>query len=157
MIAAIPALRRFWPDSVFIFAKRRAIENVLSRVRKFPAHTFEHHCADWAKNMAAWRKVREQLPPEVFMEVDQQAMIQKPESTARALSAFLSLDAAREPDLVRTFQTNRPQQTFDGSAARVATLEQTEWTDAQISLFLRHCKTEMDAFGYSTDEEYGQL
>ena len=36
MIEAIPTLRRLFPTSRFIFAKRRAIENIVSRVIKFP-------------------------------------------------------------------------------------------------------------------------
>ena len=46
IVPAIPVLRRLWPESVFVFAKRRAIENVMSRVRKFPKHSFEYHCTD---------------------------------------------------------------------------------------------------------------
>ena len=40
MIQSIPVLRRLLPGSRFIFAKRRAIENVVSRVVKFPNLNF---------------------------------------------------------------------------------------------------------------------
>src|SRR5208283_5389393 len=72
MIRAVPTLKRLWPDSVYLFAKRRGIENVVSRVSKFWAHDFEYHCADWAKNMAAWRETRERIPADAYLEVDQQ-------------------------------------------------------------------------------------
>lgn len=72
MIFAIPVLLKLWPESVFIFAKRRAIENVKSRLKKFPNHNFDYHCSDWAKNMSAWRQIRTQLPASKFVEIDQQ-------------------------------------------------------------------------------------
>jgi hypothetical protein len=71
MIRAVPILRRLWPESVFIFAKRRGIENLVSRTKKFPTRDFEYHCVDWAKNMSTWREVRAQLPNDTYAEVDQ--------------------------------------------------------------------------------------
>jgi Sulfotransferase family len=43
MIAAIPILRTLWPHSAFIFAKRRAIENIVSRLKKFPQYDLAYH------------------------------------------------------------------------------------------------------------------
>ena len=86
MIPAIPILRRLWPDSVYIFCKRRAIENVASRLKKFPAHDFERHCAGWAKTMAAWRGVRPELPPEIYLEVDQQDLIRDTEAISTRIA-----------------------------------------------------------------------
>ncbi|HEX3431085.1 MAG TPA: sulfotransferase [Rhizomicrobium sp.] len=154
MIAAIPILRVLWPDSVFIFAKRRGIENVLSRIVKFPSHSFEHHCADWARNMSTWRKIRTQLPPDAFMEIDQQDMIRRPEHTATALSRFLELPSQDGDKILRVFRTHRPQETAGGTAGRVTSLHATGWNDAQKSIFLRCCKEEMDAFGYAFGADY---
>src|SRR5215469_1917124 len=61
MIPAIPTLRRLWPQAVYVFCKRRGIENVASRLKKFPAQGFERHCLGWAKVMTAWRSLRPQL------------------------------------------------------------------------------------------------
>src|SRR3954469_5424274 len=72
MIGAIPALMKLWPDSHFVFAKRRAIENIVSRLKKFSQHNFEYHCRDWARNMQAWRIMRDNVPKASRLEVDQQ-------------------------------------------------------------------------------------
>lgn len=154
MIAAIPILREFWPESIFIFARRRGIENVLSRTIKFPSHPFEHHCADWAKNMSTWRKIRAQLPADTFLEIDQQDMIRRAEQTADSLSRFLMLPDPVSDKMVRVLRTHRPQQTADGTAARVVSFEATGWSDLQKSTFVRFCKEEMDAFGYSFGPDY---
>jgi len=154
MISAIPALRKFWPESVFVFAKRRGIENVLSRMQKFPSLTFQQHCIAWANNMSAWRKLRQLLPRDVAIEIDQQSILQRPEAVAQRLVSFLMVQPDKEKRLVRTFEAKRPQQSADGTAARISSLQTTGWSESEISMFLDFCKTEMDAFGYSFDESY---
>lgn len=154
MIRAIPVLRRLWPDSVYIFAKRRAIENVVSRVKKFPAHGFEHHCADWAKNMAAWRQVREELPGGVYLEVDQQDLIRNTEATAANISNLLELGRERLATLINIFQSRRPQETTQGSALRTYSLESLGWSEAELEIFKKHCDSEMKAYGYGSGSEY---
>ena len=91
MILAGPIIQQLWPGSGFVFAKRRGIENVISRVKKFPGESFENHCAGWAGTMRVWRKVRELLPPGCFIEIEQRDMIEKPEVTAQSLCAFLQV------------------------------------------------------------------
>ena len=39
MVHAAPLMKELWPNARFIFMKRRVIENVLSRLRKFPGET----------------------------------------------------------------------------------------------------------------------
>ena len=156
MIFAIPTLLKLWPEAVFIFAKRRAIENVLSRMKKFPQHTFEYHCADWAKNMAAWRQMRTQLPPSKFVEVDQNGLIENPAQITEQLSALLGLNEDQKQSMLKTFRSNRPQQTEEGSAERIYSLGNSGFSDAQTASFLKHCKTEMEAYGYTFDATYRQ-
>jgi hypothetical protein len=154
MIRSIPTLRRLWPESVFIFAKRRAIENVISRVMKFPAHNFEFHCADWAKIMVAWRKVREKLPSEVYLEIDQQDLIRYTEATSSKLLAFLELEHEKLETLVDMFTSKRPQETTEGSALKTYSLDSVGWSEAELAIFKKHCASEMEAYGYGSGSEY---
>jgi hypothetical protein len=152
MILAIPIIRELWPDSVFVFAKRRGIENVISRLKKFPIPSFEDHCADWARTMAAWRHVRQQLPPECFIEVEQRDMIQQPKPTARSLCEFLQVDDV--PAACYAMITRRPQESAEGTASMTSSLAESGWTVEQTETFLKHCETEMNQFGYTMDEHY---
>jgi Sulfotransferase family len=154
MILVIPILRELWPGSVFVFAKRRGIENVISRMKKFPDMPFENHCADWAGSMAAWRTIRPQLPPGCFIEVEQRDMIQQPERTARSLCAFLHVDASAVPAACKVMSTHRPQESEKGSASKTLSLAESGWTVEQTETFLKHCETEMKEFGYTMDEYY---
>ena len=154
MIEAIPILLQLWPTAHFIFAKRRAIENIVSRMRKFPKLNFEYHCRDWTKNMQAWRQTRARIPQGQGIEVDQQDLIRKPEEAAARISQLLDLDDQQKTALVETFRRGRPQQTEEGTAQRVLALSDV-WPDhGQRSQFEAICEAEMSAFGYATDDKY---
>jgi Sulfotransferase family len=154
MIWAIPIVRELWPGSVFVYAKRRGIENVTSRLKKFPNDSFEYHCHDWARHMAVWRHIRQQLPPGCFIEVDQRDMIQQPERTAQSLCALLQVDESAVPDACYVMSTRRPQESAEGSASKTLSLVASGWTVEQTETFLEHCETEMTEFGYTMDEHY---
>ncbi len=154
MVEAMPILHRIWPESRFIFAKRRGLENVVSRVIKFPKHSFEYHCANWAGTMAAWNRVRSEHPEVPGIEIDQRDIAEAPEATARMLGEFLALDAAAQAKVSDTMIRDRPQETQPGSSTRVITLEDTGWTAEQIAIFEKECGQQMRAFGYTLDETY---
>lgn len=157
MIMAIPILRKLWPGAVFVFAKRRGIENLLSRMVKFPEHPFEYHCADWAGNMSSWRIVRQKIAPDCYLEVEQRRMVQHPEETARELCTFLGVSETVWPTVAKVMATNRPQETMKGTASRTSSLAASGWTKVQVETFLKHCGPEMEAYGYTLDEQYSVI
>jgi hypothetical protein len=154
MIRAIPTLRHLWPDSVYLFAKRRAIENVVSRVKKFPLRDFEYHCVDWVKNMAAWREIRQEIPAEAYLEVDQQDLIRDTDAISAKIAGLLQLERAQAEKLAKTFKLIRPQETTKGSAEKLYSLDSLGWSDAERAIFEQHCIPEMKIQGYGEDAEY---
>jgi hypothetical protein len=154
MIPAIPILKQLWPDSVYIFCKRRGVENVASRLKKFPAHDFERHCAGWAKTMAAWRSTRPQLNAGIYLEVDQQDLIRDTEAIAARIAELLKLEPGKLRSLVKIFKSRRPQETTKGSAAQLRSLESIGWSEEQVAIFKRYCGPEMEAYGYGSGSEY---
>jgi Sulfotransferase family len=156
MIRAVPILRRLWPESVFIFAKRRGIENLVSRTKKFPTRDFEYHCVDWAKNMSTWREVRAQLPNDAYAEVDQRDLLLNTDAVAAKISALLQLAPAQAQTIVKTFQSARPQETEKGSAVQTYSLDSVGWSQEQLATFKKYCEAEMHAYGYGLGPEYGQ-
>jgi hypothetical protein len=153
MIEAIPQILKLWPNAVFIFAKRRGIENIMSRLKKFPGHGFEYHCRDWARNMAAWRGART-LPGVRGIEIDQQEIIRAPNVVAAKLADFLGGGPGVRERIRATFVADRPQETEQGSALRVVDLEKNSWTAEQRDMFLKLCGTEMELFNYSLRGDY---
>lgn len=156
MIEAIPILRAIWPDSVFIFAKRRAVENIVSRLLKFPAHSFEYHCADWTRNMNTWRRMRKTQTDLKYIEIDQRDIAEQPEETAALLADFLNMPSELAELMTGIFTRERPQETAHGTALRTLTLGQTGWSAEQLDIFHRRCGVEMHEYGYTEDAGYRQ-
>jgi len=154
MIMSVPIIKRLWPDAVFIFAKRRGIENIVSRMRKFPTRSLEYHCADWARNMTAWRTVRQTLKPDDFIEIDQQDMLLNPEKAAFEICKLTQTETALNRTLQELMRSTRPQETENGSASRIYSLTDTGWTDSEKAIFEAYCAEEMAQYGYSRDGLY---
>jgi hypothetical protein len=148
-ILLLPRMMSAWPTSRVIFARRRGIENIISRMQKFPERDFAYHCRDWSANMAAWRHVRGQLNVARITEVDQQEMLDQPKAVAERLSTLLSLPAAATAKIEHVFTRERPQESFPGSAQRLLSFEETGWSDNDISTFINLCAKEMSEYNYS--------
>jgi hypothetical protein len=153
-ILVLPDLVSLWPDCRVLFAKRRGIENVLSRMKKFPERDFSYHCRDWALTMSAWRRVRERLEPWRYREVDQRDLIERPDVAAAEIATLLSLNTSAQARMAHVFVTLRPQQTAPGTAEQVASLQHVGWTQNEVEEFLRVCGQEMECFGYTLDLTY---
>jgi hypothetical protein len=154
MILVLEDLVSLWPECRIVFAKRRAIENVRSRLKKFPARDFSYHSQDWALIMSSWRTVREKLEPWRYREIDQFDMIGAPQAVAAELGGLLSLDSGAQARIVHVLKTLRPQQTAAGTAEQILSLETAGWTKAQMKEFQETCGAEMQAYGYTLDETY---
>jgi len=151
MVRAAPFVAALWPCARFIFAKRRAIENIASRLKKFPETSFDNHCRYWSETMAAWRDVRESLNA---LEVDQYDIGHSPAATAARLGAFLGLTQERIAAMASEMATGRPQSTDADSTLRVLSLSSCGWSDVQTRVFKYLCGREMQYYGYTFDERY---
>jgi|GEM_PF-775395 len=154
MIEAIPILRQFWPGARFIFAHRRAIENVLSRIRKFPNLSFETHCADWARHMQAWRLLRARMPDLPAIEIDQYDIAHAPEATSARIAGLLNLTNEAQQQVATILCAESPERTDATSTRRIVPLPDTGWTADQIAVFHARCGHEMRNFGYTEDDHY---
>lgn len=152
MIAGAPLLGAMWPHARFIFMKRRAIENIASRMRKFSGSVFETHCRDWSDAMQLWAEARGPLDGRT-REVDQLTLARQPDNVAAALSPFLGLSAAEETVFRKALAAQRTEQTGARVDATIG-LAQTGWPAAEQELFRRICSPMMRLYGYSEDPGY---
>jgi hypothetical protein len=153
-IMELPRIVSLWPESRVIFAKRRGIENVRSRLVKFPARDFTYHCRDWASTMSAWRATRERLDPARYVEIDQFDLLLDPAGVAKRIASLLSLNADAEARVANAFITLRSQETAPGTAQSRGSLDDGHWTKSQVEEFLTLCEAEMRLFGYTSDLTY---
>ena len=147
MVNACPVLREMFPHARFIFCKRRGVENILSRQRKFPDAAFVNHCRSWAETMTEWHAVRGSLGTS-YMEVDQRDMAIDPAGVASKLGSFLDLSEA-ESDAVRaSLSAVRLEQTRPAQDSSYIDVEETGWTPEEKSIFVDTCGDAMRAYDY---------
>jgi hypothetical protein len=151
MIYLAPRFLRIWPNARFIFMKRRAIENIASRMRKFH-YNFAHNCREWTESMQAWMSVRDKLAGSA-LEVDQIAMLRDPETVADNVSDLLELSDISRDRLKRQLARERPQRTSINEDA-VGGIEDQGWTSDMRQAFEEICGPTMDKFGYNRTAAY---
>jgi hypothetical protein len=152
MVATVPLLAEAWPNARFIFMKRRGLENLRSRLRKFSKINFSGVCRDWNQVMSAWRVVRDVVPGR-FVELDQRTLGDDPDGAAAALGPLLDLAPSEVESMATVFRQERPEST-GMSADVVADISELGWTPEQIENFRQTCGAEMTAYGYSYDANY---
>jgi hypothetical protein len=154
MTQSVPMLAETWPNARFIFMKRRALENVMSRRRKFPDHPFVVFCRDWAEIMSEWRSVRTSIP-ERFIELEQRTLLGDPAGVAARVGGFLALDGAEIAALTTRLGSLRTEVT-DPSARTITDISNTGWSEEMVEIFRAVCGAEMAAYGYTWDERYAE-
>lgn len=147
-----------FPESKVIFCKRRGIENVLSRMKKFKSLTFEQHMNGWVKCFEQWKvshhKITSLLKTDGwYTEIDQYHIANTPEYAASLLAEGLSKDGISTEKLANIFTTSYPE-AVDGKINPTCSLESTDWTDEEKHLFLTICSESMFEQGYSVDNTY---
>jgi hypothetical protein len=151
-ISLAPTLQEIWPNARFVFMRRRAIENILSRQRKFPEIGFKEHCLDWARAMSAWLEVRDKLGC-AAMELDQVAVARDPHAAGASLIAFLGVPDSFGTRLLQGLAYDRPETTSDVFGS-VTDLEEVDWSDEDKLDFMVICGDLFADYGYSLDRSY---
>ena len=147
MLRAVPMIHRIYPEARFVFVKRRGIENILSRRRKFPDETFEAHCREWSSCMQAWQEISGRLSSQ-SIEIDQRDIGISPEAVAQQLGDFLQLSPQQTQNISIFWKSERPEQTAPAQDHKYTTLDETNWSETEKEFFLQQCRPMMDAYGY---------
>lgn len=152
MVRAAPLMQALWPNARFIFLKRRVIENVSSRRRKFPHETLENHYRDWVDVLTAWTGVRGQLGA-AAMEVEQFELARHAAATADAIAAFLDLPTPAADRFRAVLAAGNPEQT-SAALGEMETLGGLDLSPAQEAELRAACGPVMAAYGYGFGEDY---
>jgi Sulfotransferase family len=153
MLRIIPYLMVMWPKARFIYCKRRAIENLSSRLRKFTHLTFERNCEHWEAAMSLWLKHRQYIPENQRIEIDQYEMGVHPTETAERLATFLNLNEDQRVKIEKIFKGDRPE--FTGAdEQKLKGLHDLGWSEEQLEIYNRICAPVNKEYGYSEDSSY---
>lgn len=152
MIDAVPIIARTWPNAKFIFAKRRGIENINSRMRKFPNKPFELHCKIWSACMNSWLEVKSSVVNS-SIEIEQRDIERNPKLISKRICDFLKIGKGSEELIYDIFTSNRPESTSVSESLDVE-LTNTGWTAEQIKIYRHYCSDISKKFGYSETADY---
>ncbi|MEZ4630566.1 MAG: sulfotransferase [Deinococcales bacterium] len=156
MLRMIPDILLIWPQAKIIFAKRRGIENIDSRLRKFPHVSFEEHCRQWQETMMYWYSLREKLDQGQYVEIDQHDIEYVPEKATQQLADFLHLSPEQKGQMLQRFQEKHPEKTRQAYRMEIKSLDEMAWSKDEKLYFKKICSEAMDKFGYSYDSSYDQ-
>lgn len=147
MIYSVSTLCDIFPNTKVIFVHRRGVENIASRLRKFPTLSFAHHCHDWTTVMRAWLEVRQRLS-ERCIELRQLEISESPERCSDRLSGFLNLSVEQSRILKQALRHDQPEKTGSSTGATY-NYDDLHWTEEQKSIFTEICGPMMQAYGYA--------
>jgi hypothetical protein len=145
MVSFVPALAVLFPQALFVFMRRRGIENVLSQMKRFQGN-FKGVCTAWAGTMTEWLKVRDCVLDRC-LEFDQLELARAPHQVALRLQQFLQLEECCMQLLEKVLTTQFPQRT-SADPGRQYSLSQTHWTQKQKNIFEELCGPVMKSYGY---------
>lgn len=158
MISMLPITVYAFPDAKVIFCKRRAIENVASRLEKFKGMTFTEHLAGWVKCFEEWKISKSTITLLLkrdcwYVEIDQYTILNEPEKAAKYIAHGLKSSSNLVEDFAHIFSSKRPE-SKGAKVKPVISLRSVNWSEEQKSLFIKLCSTTMAEQGYSLDESY---
>jgi hypothetical protein len=157
MLESIPLIQAVWPQAKFIFAKRRGIENVVSRLIKFSQLGFADHCRQWAQTMRLWKKQSKMIIPANYIMVDQYDIARRPDHIASSLRLFLDLTTEQGKSVAQAFKQEHPEQTAISARPQereALDITELEWSSEQVQVFRSICGDMMQAYGYSETKSY---
>jgi hypothetical protein len=150
---AMPEILETWPRAKCIFLKRRPVENIVSRQKKFPNRAFEKHVQQWVTSMQYWLASKRKISPERYIEIDQYDIAMNPENVALRLQKFLNLNDKQGKAVAKILTKSRPEFT-GGDESAVKSLEELEWTPAEKEFFKKHCGSIVEDFGWTLGNKY---
>lgn len=141
MLKSIPNIQRIWPEAKYVFCKRRAYENVKSRLVKFPHLTAEQHAKQWVEVMRSWREIRQKLPEGSYIEVDQHDLRgDEANAVVESMSEVLGIDNHSVYDYIIS---KSPQKSnYKNNEKGVGDIEEA---------IFQICLNEMVEWGYSSN------
>ena len=159
MLESLPLLFQVYPNAKVIYCQRRGLENVASRLRKFPGATFEQHCKQWATSVNIWRRSMRKISDMLvinkpwFVEVEQFRLACSPEQELEKVVELLALKRPAKARMLRYINEASPQKT-GLSPAHAETFESLDWSPEQQQIFMQWCGDAMTNCGYSLDADY---
>lgn len=149
-IRMVPQLARYHAKALFVHCSRRHVDNVLSKLRKFPDITLERACREWAGCHVAWLENRLELGDNK-LELENRELATEPDTVAERLGSYLELDTEEIEAIADKLSNGRPEQTSDRDVGDFVPIEETGWSEEEQDLVRSICGPVGARLGYGFD------
>lgn len=146
-------INKLWPESKFIMIKRRSLENISSRLKKFPHIAFERHCLEWNNLMQHWANIDKIKLKDRFIELENFDMLFNQEKIADQLTCLLPEHEDKKEKIIFFLQNNFCQSAA-GNKPEIFDINTIKWTDEQKNIHNTICGEILNFYNYSLDRNY---
>lgn len=149
-IRAAPDLAAYHRDAKFLYCSRRHVDNVQSKLRKFPGVPMEEHTEEWAACHAAWLETRSRLDArgQDYLELDFFDLATDCDGVAARIGGYLGLDSGETDSIARYLSSQRPQAEQGRDLTRFLRLSELPWSEEQKARFREIVTPVSKALGY---------
>jgi len=152
-ILAAPDLAAYHRNAKFLYCSRRHVDNIQSKLHKFPDVALEEHAREWADCHAAWVDARAQLDAQGqdYLELDFFDLATDCAAVAERIGAYLDLDGDETAGIARYLSSQRPQAEQGRDLTRYLRLSEVDWSDEQKDRFREIATPVGAALGYGLE------
>lgn len=155
-IRAAPDLASYHSDAKFIHCSRRHVDNVQSKLKKFPDESPERCAREWTDCHAAWFETRRVLEDRGigFLEINFHEMAEDPSGTAARIGHYLELDRQEISGMEVYLRSQRPQSDQNRDLTKFLRLSELRWSDADKRRFVEITSKVGARLGYGLESYY---
>ncbi len=147
-------LYTFHQNATFLHCARRHVDNIQSKLKKFPNQSFISQCREWAECHLAWERAKPDLG-ESFFEFDFMDMVARRQETCEHIGDLLKLTPEEVTAFATYLENERPQSaTPDRDLNRFLKFSDMDWSDEDKDAFLRICVPVGEKLGYGLETYY---
>lgn len=148
-----PDLNRFHQAPRFIHCARRHVDNIQSKLKKFPERNLEGHSQEWAACNLAWLEVKEQLEGN-YVAFDFYDLVTDQVGTTARIASYLGLDEAETAAMNEYLVSQRPQGASDRDLTQFLKLSDMSWSQEEKQRFMDICGPVGERLGYGFESYF---
>ncbi len=155
-ILAAPDLATYHSDAKFIHCSRRHVDNIQSKVKKFPDQSLENHAREWTDCHQAWFASRQRLEDmgQDFLEINFHEMAADPAAAANKIGAYLDFEAEETAYVENYLLSQRPQANKDRDLTQFLKLSDMHWSETDKRRFIEITSHVGRTLGYGLERYF---
>lgn len=153
-------LIKIWPNAKFIFMKRRSIENIFSRMKKFEnndytVEKFTKHCNQWVNDMNYWYSdTKPHMPNSSYIEIDQYDIMHHPKGVISRICNLIPDLLDYKAQMINYMKNQFPESTNPDQPPTILSINSVAWKQEFKNIHNNICKNDLDKYNYTLDINY---